>query len=78
MIALVEDRQCSPLRPSATFAGTDSSGRGIGFALLHIGDTKVVIDPDDLPRRLRASGFEGVAVSSNRDHFAFRARRPRD
>jgi len=66
------------LRPGAPFAGTDSRGRGLGFAVLHVGDTRVVIDPDDLPQRLRASGFEDVEVGSERDHFRFRARRPCD
>lgn len=66
------------LRPGAPFAGSDSRGRSFGFAVLHVGDTRVVIDPDDLPQRLRASGFEDVEVSSERDHFRFRARRPCD
>jgi SAM-dependent methyltransferase len=64
------------LRPGAPFVGTDSSGRGIGFALLHIGDTKVVIDPNGLERRLRAAGFEDVTVVAGRDSFRFSARRP--
>ena len=38
------------LRPGGTFAGTDSTGRGPGFALLHIGDTKVVLDPERAAR----------------------------
>jgi len=64
------------LRPGAVFAGTDSTGRGPGFALLHIGDTKVVIDPDDLPDRLSAAGFEDAKVSAERDSFRFSAHRP--
>src|SRR4051794_13664024 len=44
------------LRPGAPFAGTDSTGRGLGFALLHIGDTRVLIDPDGLEPRLVAAG----------------------
>ncbi len=64
------------LRPGAPFAGTDSTGRGIGFALLHIGDTRVLVDPDRLEPRLVAAGFEEVAVVANRDAFCFRARRP--
>lgn len=66
------------LRPGAPFAGTDSTGRGLGFALLHIGDTRVVIDPDELEPRLAAAGFEDVAVVANRDAFCFRARRALD
>ncbi|MDX6708883.1 MAG: hypothetical protein QOI48_4729 [Solirubrobacteraceae bacterium] len=63
------------LRPGAPFVGTDSTGRGIGFALLHIGDTKVVIDPAGLERRLQAAGFEDVGVVAERDSFRFHARR---
>jgi SAM-dependent methyltransferase len=64
------------LRPGAPFAGTDSTGRGVGFALLHIGDTKVVIDPGALGGRLEAAGFEHVSVRTGRDSFSFFARRP--
>ena len=63
------------LRPGAPFAGTDSTGRGPGFALLHVGDTKVIIDPAGLGSRLAAAGFEDVAISAGRDSFRFRARR---
>jgi SAM-dependent methyltransferase len=63
------------LAPGAPFAGTDSTGRGLGFALLHVGDTKVTIAPEDLERRLGAAGFEDVAVSAGRDCTTFRARR---
>lgn len=61
------------LRPGASFTGTDSTGRGPGFALLHVGDTKVVLDPDELPRRLSGAGFENVAVRSDHDTIWFRA-----
>jgi SAM-dependent methyltransferase len=64
------------LRPGGVFAGTDSTGRGLGFALLHIGDTKVVIDPRGLPARLEAAGFGDVSVSAGADAVRFRARRP--
>jgi SAM-dependent methyltransferase len=33
------------LRRGAPFAGTDSLGRGIRFALLHLGDIRVLVDP---------------------------------
>ena len=56
-------------------AGTDSTGRGIGFALLHVGDTKVIVDPDELPRRLEAAGFCEVSVEARRDELRFSARR---
>jgi len=61
------------LRPGGTFAGTDSTGRGPGFALLHVGDTKVVLDPDALPGRLAAAGFLNTTVRSDRDTIWFRA-----
>ena len=64
------------LRPGAPFAGTDSTGRGVGFALLHLGDIKVVIDPTTLAPRLLAAGFADVEVSADRDSIRFRARRP--
>ena len=67
---------CRVLRPGAPFAGSDSTGRGIVFALLHVGDTKVLVDPGNLDRRLAAAGFEDVEVSSDRDTIRFRARRP--
>ena len=59
------------LRPGGVFAGTDSTGRGLGFALLHIGDTKVVIEPRGLGRRLVAAGFERAEISSGRDALRF-------
>ena len=64
------------LRPGAPFAGGDSTGRGIGFALLHVGDTRVLVDSGTLKRRLEAAGFEDMEVSSDRDTIRFRARRP--
>ena len=67
---------CRVLRPGAPFAGSDSTGRGIAFALLHVGDTKVLVDPGTLGRRLEAAGFEDVEVNSDRDTIRFRARRP--
>jgi SAM-dependent methyltransferase len=63
------------LRPGAPFAGTDSTGRGIGFALLHLGDIRVLVDPEGLPGRLRAAGFDDVAIAVGRDAFRFRAQR---
>jgi ubiquinone/menaquinone biosynthesis C-methylase UbiE len=64
------------LRPGAPFAGTDSTGRGVGFALLHIGDTRMLIHPEGLGERLVAAGFTDVVVSGGRDAFRFRAFRP--
>ena len=66
------------LRPGASFAGTHSTGRGLGFALLHINDTKVVLDPHELKPRLEMAGFEDISVDAGRDAIRFRARRPAD
>jgi len=61
------------VRPGGTFAGTDSTGRGLGFALLHIGDVRNVIDPEELPARLQAAGFEHARADWNADAIRFRA-----
>ena len=61
------------LRPGGTFAGTDSTGRGVGFALLHVGDVRNVLDPRELPGRLEAAGFERATVDWNADTIRFRA-----
>jgi ubiquinone/menaquinone biosynthesis C-methylase UbiE len=61
------------LRPGGVFAGTDSIGKGLGFALLHVGDTKNLIAPAAMPDRLSAAGFEQVAVSADADSYRFRA-----
>jgi SAM-dependent methyltransferase len=63
------------LRPGGSFVGTDSIGRGIGFWLLHIGDTKVLIPPAALPGRLSAAGLRDVQVSAEDDTLRFSARR---
>ena len=53
--------------------GTDSTGRGIGFALLHVGDVRNVIDPAEPVRQLQAAGFEHARVDWNADAMRFRA-----
>jgi SAM-dependent methyltransferase len=63
------------LRPGGSFVGTDSIGRGIGFWLLHIGDTKVLMPPAELPGRLSAAGLRDVQVSTEDDTLRFSARR---
>ena len=63
------------LRPGGAFVGTDSIGRGIGFWLLHIGDTKVLIPPGGLPGRLSHAGFRDVQLSTDDDTLRFSARR---
>ena len=64
------------LRPGGVFAGTDSLPRGLGFRLIHIGDTLVLVDPDGLPARLAAAGFEEARVSTGSKSFRFSAYKP--
>jgi SAM-dependent methyltransferase len=62
------------LRPGGVFAGSDSR-LSLRFRLLHIGDTMNVVDPDELPARLRRAGFEDVAVTAEEGVFKFLARK---
>jgi SAM-dependent methyltransferase len=50
------------LRPGGVLCGSDNLGRGLRFRLIHIGDTRTVVDPETLPARLRAAGFDRVDV----------------
>jgi hypothetical protein len=63
------------LRPGGVFAGSDSR-LSLRFRLLHIGDTMNVVDPEELPERLRRAGFEDVEVSLREGAFKFRAAKP--
>ena len=63
------------LRPGGTFAGSDST-TSLGFRLLHLADTMVIVDPGTLPARLEAAGFRDVSLSLGRGSFRFRARKP--
>ncbi len=64
------------LRPGGVFAGTDSL-KSRFFGLIQLFDTHVLVDPDTLPQRLTAVGFERVQVDVNPYAFRFRAGRPR-
>jgi ubiquinone/menaquinone biosynthesis C-methylase UbiE len=64
------------LMPGGVFAGTDSIGTGLTFKLIHIGDTLNLIDPDELPARLRAADLVDPSVERAESSFRFRARRP--
>jgi ubiquinone/menaquinone biosynthesis C-methylase UbiE len=64
------------LQPGGVFAGTDSLPRGLPFRLIHIGDTLVLVDPDGLPARLAAAGFEDARVSRGTKSFRFSAHKP--
>lgn len=50
------------LRPGGVLCGSDNLGRGLRFRIIHLGDTRTVVDPGTLPARLRAAGFERVDV----------------
>jgi ubiquinone/menaquinone biosynthesis C-methylase UbiE len=63
------------LRPGGVFAGCDSL-LNLRFRLLHLGDTMVVVDPRELPDRLRRVGFEAVEIRVGGRSFRFRARKP--
>lgn len=64
------------LAPGGVFAGTDSLGEGLVFKLIHVGDTLVPIDPDELPARLGAAGLTQPAVERVDGSFRFNARKP--
>jgi SAM-dependent methyltransferase len=64
------------LIPGGTFAGTDSIGEGRLFKVIHLGDTLVPIDPQQLPARLEAAGLGEVEVQRADGSFRFRARKP--
>ena len=64
------------LKPGGVFAGTDSIGRGLLFKLFHIGDTLVLVDPEGLPGRLAAAGFDEVRVSTSEKSLRFSAHKP--
>lgn len=50
------------LRPGGVLCGSDNLGRGVRFALIHLGDTKTVVPAGTLPARLNAAGFDRVEV----------------
>jgi SAM-dependent methyltransferase len=60
------------LRPGGIFVGTDSLDSRL-LRLVHLFDTLVVVDPATFPDRLRAAGFQDVAVDVNPYAFRFRA-----
>lgn len=60
------------LRPSGVFAGSDSM-RSLRFRIVHISDTCNPVDPQTLPERLRAAGFDDVHVEDNGRRLRWRA-----
>lgn len=64
------------LRPGGVFAGADSM-TSLVLRLFHVRDTMVLVDPETLPARLRAVGFEDVHTAALPGKaFRFRARKP--
>jgi hypothetical protein len=64
------------LAPGGVFAGTDSVGTGALFKLIHVGDTLVLLDPDELPERRWTVGLEDPGSERVERSFRFRARKP--
>jgi SAM-dependent methyltransferase len=66
---------CRVLRPGGTLVGSDNLGKGLRFKLIHLGDTRTVVDPQTLPQRLRTAGFDRVEVRTG-SRLVFSGRRP--
>jgi ubiquinone/menaquinone biosynthesis C-methylase UbiE len=64
------------LRPGGVFAGTDSLGTGRAFKLLHVRDTLVPVNPNELPARLEDAGLVEPSVGAGGRSFRFHARKP--
>jgi len=45
------------------------------FKLIHIGDTLLPLDPDELPARLEHAGLSDAVVERSNGSMRFRARR---
>lgn len=50
------------LRPGGVFCGSDNLGKGLRFRLIHLGDTRTVVEPGSLPARLATAGFARAEV----------------
>jgi SAM-dependent methyltransferase len=66
---------CRVLRPGGVFVGRDSRP-GWRLRLLHVFDTLVLLDPDELPGRLREAGFDPVEVIADDLDLRFVGRAP--
>lgn len=64
------------LCPGGLFAGTDSLGTARAFRLLHVGDTLVPVNPNELPARLERAGLVEPKVDIGGRSFRFHARKP--
>jgi SAM-dependent methyltransferase len=70
---------CRCLRPGGLLVGSDTLP-SLRFRLYHLADTMVVVvvvvDPDRLPVRREAAGFDQPLVDTRAGRVRFRARRP--
>jgi SAM-dependent methyltransferase len=62
------------LKPGGVFAGSDSRW-SVGFYLIHLWDTMMIVGPESFAARLAAAGFTDVSVKVAKRAFRFRARR---
>jgi SAM-dependent methyltransferase len=63
------------LRPGGVLVGSEGYDNE-RTRRAHVGDQFVPVDPEELPRRLEAIGFTGVAVEHGEFDFRFQARKP--
>jgi predicted methyltransferase len=63
------------LKPGGAFAGVDST-ESLLMRMFHIGDTMVLVDPDELPARLESAGFQEIVTEIGPGRFRFCAHRP--
>src|SRR5215510_3576542 len=63
------------LKPGGVFAGSDSRW-SVGFHLIHLWGTMVIVEPESFAARLAAAGFTDISVKAAKRAFRFRARRP--
>lgn len=50
------------LRPGGVLCGSDNLGKGLRFRLIHLWDTRTVVEPASLPARLSTAGFPRTRV----------------
>ena len=62
------------LRPGGVFAGSDRTW-SVRMWIFRFADTMVVLDPKQLPERLKVAGFEHISVGARGGRVPFQARR---
>ena len=62
------------LQPGGVLAGSDSLGGTWFFRLIHLFDTRVLVDPATLPQRLAQAGFGDISVHAQ-GRLRFQARK---